>query len=83
MQKQTNGSLERMSRQKDKDNVQNHSKPFQDVLASFEALIEVEDPVRHEFELIQAARSHKIPLASYRKMYRAWQKQQEGSYESS
>lgn len=81
MNKKTNGSLERMSRQK--DIVQNHSKPFQDVLTSFEALVEVKDPVRHEFELITLARSHKIPIASYRRMYCAWIKQQEDSYEPS
>lgn len=81
MQKEENGSSERMSHQK--DNVQNHSKLFQDVLASFEALIELQDPVRHEFDLINAARSHKIPVSSYRKMYRAWQKQQEDSCEVS
>lgn len=81
MQKETNGSLERMSRQK--NIVQNHNKPFQDLLASFEVLVEVEDPVRHEFELIRLARSHKIPVSSYRKMYRAWIKQQEDSYEPS
>lgn len=35
MNEKTNGSLRRMSRLK--DIVQNHSKPFQGVLASFEA----------------------------------------------
>ena len=81
MQREKNGSIEGKSRTK--DNVQNHSKTFQNVLVSFEALIEVSDPVRHEFELIQAARSHKLPVASYRKMYRAWIKQQEEGYEPS
>lgn len=81
MQKEKNGSMEGRSRQK--DIVQNHSKPFQDVLASFEVLVEVEDPVRHEFELINAARSLQLPVSSYRKMYRAWIKQQEDGYEPS
>jgi len=75
MHKEKNGSIEGKSRQK--DIVQNHSTPFEDVLASFEALIEVEDPVRHEYELIKAARSHSLPVSSYRRMYRAWIKQQE------
>jgi len=64
-------------RSRPKDNVQNHASSFQDVLASFETLVEVQDPVRHEFELIKAARSLKVSIASYRKMYRAWQQQQE------
>lgn len=81
MNKETNGSLKRVNHQK--DIVQNHSKPFQDVLASFEALVEVEDPVRHEFELITLARSHKLPVSSYRKMYRAWIKQHEDGYDLS
>lgn len=81
MQKEKNGSIEGLNRHK--DIVQNHSTPFEDVLASFEALTEVEDTVRHEFELIKAARSHKLPVASYRKMYRAWIKQQEDRYELS
>lgn len=81
MQKEKNGSMDRESRQK--DIVQNHTKPFQDVIASFEALLEVQDPVRHEFELINAARSLQLPVSSYRKMYGAWKKQQEDGYELS
>lgn len=57
------------------------SKSFQDVLTSFEALNELEDPVRHEFELIRAARSLLIPLSSFRRMYRSWKQQQEGGYD--
>jgi hypothetical protein len=81
MQKEKNGSMKGKSRPK--DIVQNHSKPFQDVLASFEALVEVEDPVRHEFELIREARRLKLPVSSYRMMYHAWMKQQEDGYELS
>lgn len=77
MHKKTNGSLEKVSR--DKNLYPNSTnKQFQDILASFAMLnIVKEDPVRHEFDLITAARSLKIPIASYRKMYRAWQQQQE------
>jgi hypothetical protein len=39
MQKEKNGSME--GRRRSKDIVQNHSKPFRDVLASFEALVEL------------------------------------------
>lgn len=81
MQKEKNGSMERESRSK--DIVQNHTKPFRNVIASFEALLEVQDPVRHEFELINAARSLQLPVSSYRKMYGAWKKQQEDGYELS
>lgn len=81
MQKEKNGSMEGRSRAK--DIVQNHNKPFQDVLASFEALVEVQEPVRHEFELINTARSLQLPVSSYREMYRAWMKQQEDGYELS
>ncbi len=81
MQKEKKGSMDGKSRAK--DIVQNHSKPSQDVLASFEALIKVQDPVRHEFELINAARALQVPVSSYRKMYRAWTKQQEDGYELS
>lgn len=75
MQKEKNGSVTGKSRSK--DIVQNHASSFQDVLASFKTLVKVQDPVRHEFELINAARSLKVPIASYRKMYRAWKLQQE------
>lgn len=76
MNEKTNGSLGRESRQK-RFCSNSTSKSFQDVLTSFKALNELEDPVRHEFELIRAARSLKIPLSSFRKMYRAWKQQQE------
>jgi hypothetical protein len=39
MQKEKNGSVKGRSRPK--DNVQNHASSFQDVLASFETLVEV------------------------------------------
>jgi len=39
---------------------------YQKLLLAFEALAEVADPIRAEFELIQQARSHKIPLSSFR-----------------
>lgn len=81
MQKGKNGSMERESRPK--DIVQNHTKPFEDVIASFEALVEVQDPVRREFELINSARSLQLPASSYRKMYGAWMKQQEDRCELS
>lgn len=76
MNKKTNGSLDKESRQKDFCS-NSTSVSFQDVLTSFKALIEVEDPVRHEFELIRAARSLNLPINSYRKMYRAWKLQEE------
>lgn len=82
MNKETNGSLSPASRKKEFCS-NSTNKPFQDMLASFEALVKVEDPVRHEFELIRIARSLKIPIVSYRKMYRNWQKQQEDSHEPS
>jgi len=50
---------------------------YQKLLASFEQLHTVPDPVRAEFELIQLARSHKIPLSSFRKMLKAWLTQRE------
>lgn len=65
MNKKTNGSLSPASHKKqfcsNSTNEPFQDEPFQDMPASFEALIELEDPVRHEFELIKAARSLKIP----------------------
>lgn len=51
---------------------------FQQVLKSFEQLSSAEDPIKLEFELIQQARSLKLPISSYRKMYRTWTSQQKG-----
>lgn len=53
------------------------SEIFEDMLRSFSVLSEVEDPVKHEFDLIKIARSLKVPISSYRKMYRYWKLQQE------
>lgn len=55
----------------------NQPDQYQAVLASFEQLSSAEDPIRLEFQLIQAARSHKLPISSYRKMFGAWLTSQE------
>lgn len=51
---------------------------YQKLLESFESLSSTEDRVKREFELVRSARSHKLPIASYRKMYRVWLFQQKG-----
>lgn len=55
-----------------------HDPAYKKLLESFKVLAQVSDPIRQEFELVTAARSHKLPISSYRKMFRAWLTSQQG-----
>lgn len=54
-----------------------HDPAYQRLLESFQELAQCSDQVRLEFELVQAARSHKLPISSYRKMFGSWLTSQE------
>jgi uncharacterized protein YjbI with pentapeptide repeats/DNA-binding LacI/PurR family transcriptional regulator len=44
---------------------------FMQLEASFEQIAAISDPIKQEYELIQAAQRHGIPLESYRRMFEA------------
>lgn len=52
------------------------SEPFQKVLASFEQLNSVEDPIRLDFEHRQTASG--LRLTTSRSLYMAWNEQNQG-----
>lgn len=45
---------------------------YQQVLWSFELLSEIEDECLREYELVKSARENKLPIGSFRKMYKSW-----------
>lgn len=49
-----------------------NDREYKRLLESFQELAQVSDPIKLEFELVTAARSHKLPISSYRKMFGSW-----------
>lgn len=48
------------------------SDDFKTLLNSFEQLEQETDPIRREFALLKLAKQQRIPLSSYRRMFKSW-----------